>query len=149
MDSRTPKVESKTPENQCCAATVEEMCAATLGHYDDISTKARHWSNQVPQAIKFWYLEKPKLELALAAAEKRIETIQKDNCSLSDIGEALERRAEAAEARAREKDKDAERYRWLKANHLQTGQDSWIRTGDDLEEAIDAALAEKDDHDQE
>jgi len=108
MESRTPKVDSKTPENQCCAATVEEMCAATLGHYDDISTKARHWSNQVPQAIKFWYLEKPKLELALAAAEKRIETIQKDNCSLSDIGEALEQRAEAAEARAREAEKDAE-----------------------------------------
>lgn len=39
---------------------------------------------------------------------------------------------------------DAERYRWLKANHLQTGRDSWIRTGDDLEEAIDAAMrAEK------
>jgi hypothetical protein len=34
---------------------------------------------------------------------------------------------------------DAERYLWLKANHLQTGPDSWIRTGDDLEEAIDAA----------
>lgn len=32
---------------------------------------------------------------------------------------------------------DAARYRWLKANHLQTGKDSWIRTGDDLEEAID------------
>ena len=36
--------------------------------------------------------------------------------------------------------KDAERYRWLKANHLQTGPDSWIRTGDDLEEAIDAEM---------
>lgn len=35
---------------------------------------------------------------------------------------------------------DARRYQWLKANHLQTGEDSWIRTGDDLEEAIDAAL---------
>lgn len=38
--------------------------------------------------------------------------------------------------------KDAERYRWLKANHLQTGPDSWIRTGDDLEEAIDAGMRE-------
>jgi hypothetical protein len=38
---------------------------------------------------------------------------------------------------------DAERYRWLKANHLQTGPDSWIRTGDDLEEAIDAARSGK------
>lgn len=37
---------------------------------------------------------------------------------------------------------DARRYRWLKENHLQTGPDSWIRTGDDLEDAIDAALRE-------
>ena len=37
---------------------------------------------------------------------------------------------------------DAERYRWLKDNHLQTGIDSWIRTGNDLEEAIDAAIKE-------
>ena len=35
---------------------------------------------------------------------------------------------------------DAARYRWLKANHLQTGPDSWIRTGDDLEEAIDEGM---------
>lgn len=35
---------------------------------------------------------------------------------------------------------DAARYRWLKANHLQTGTDSWIRTGDDLEEVIDAEM---------
>ena len=46
--------------------------------------------------------------------------------------------AEVAELR-----RDAERYRWLKDNHLQTGADSWIRTGEDLEEAIDAALGEQ------
>ncbi len=45
-------------------------------------------------------------------------------------------RASLAEA-----EKDAGRYRWLKGNHLQTGPDTWIRTGDDLEEAIDAAIA--------
>jgi hypothetical protein len=37
-------------------------------------------------------------------------------------------------------ERDAKRYRWLKATHFQTGVDSWIRTGDDLEEAIDAAM---------
>jgi hypothetical protein len=36
---------------------------------------------------------------------------------------------------------DAARYRWLKRNHLQTGPDSWIRTGDDLEEAIDEGMS--------
>lgn len=35
---------------------------------------------------------------------------------------------------------DAARYRWLKANHLQLGPDCWIRTGDDLDEAIDAEM---------
>lgn len=49
--------------------------------------------------------------------------------------EADRLRAELAAVRA-----DAERYRWLKANHLQTGPDSWIRTGEDLEEAIDALM---------
>lgn len=43
----------------------------------------------------------------------------------------------AYEANIAELEPDAERYRWLKRHHLQTGQDSWIRTGDDLEEAID------------
>lgn len=32
------------------------------------------------------------------------------------------------------------RYEWLRANHLQTGPDSWIRTGDDLDDATDEAL---------
>ena len=36
--------------------------------------------------------------------------------------------------------RDAQRYRWLKENHLQLGPDCWIRTGDDLDEAIDAEL---------
>lgn len=39
---------------------------------------------------------------------------------------------------------DAERYRWLKAHHLQTGNDSWIRTGEDLEQAVDAGRAAED-----
>ena len=37
--------------------------------------------------------------------------------------------------------KDAARYRWLKKNHLQIGPDCWIRTGDDLDDAIDAEMA--------
>jgi len=112
MESRTPKVDSKTPENQCCAATVEEMCAATLGHYDDISTKAHHWSNQVPQAIKFWYLEKPKLQLALAAAEEKLRKRNSDiEFAKAIVDRKLVERAEAAEARAREAEKDARMWR--------------------------------------
>lgn len=37
---------------------------------------------------------------------------------------------------------DANRYQWLKRNHLQTSPDSWIRTGDDLEDAIDGEIRE-------
>ena len=47
-------------------ATPEELCAGTLEHYERLADLAHHWSNQVPQAIKFWYLEKPKLEAALS-----------------------------------------------------------------------------------
>jgi len=74
MTAETP---TPRPEDQCCAATVEEMCAGTLAHYDDISTKACHWNNQVPQAIRFWYLEKPKLERSLQAAEARVREAEK------------------------------------------------------------------------
>jgi len=54
-------------EQQGKQATVEELCESTLRHYEDISLRAHHWSNQVPQAIRYWYLEKPKLERELAA----------------------------------------------------------------------------------
>jgi hypothetical protein len=37
---------------------------------------------------------------------------------------------------------DARRYRWLKEHHLQLGPDCWIRTGEDLDEAIDAEMRE-------
>lgn len=52
----------------------------------------------------------------------------------------LTQQRDRAGARLAEAERDAARYRWIKANHLQTGADSWIRTGDDLEEAVDAAM---------
>ena len=66
---------SETPTEGCCAATVEELCAGTLQHYEEISAKAHHWSNQVPQAIKFWYLERPKLETRLRQAEADLVSV--------------------------------------------------------------------------
>src|SRR3990167_1924154 len=74
IEAMTNHSEGGTPrtDEQCCAATVEEMCEGTLKHYDDISTKACHWNNQVPQAIKFWYLEKPKLERDLSASQSAL-----------------------------------------------------------------------------
>ena len=66
---------SEAPTEGCGAATVEEMCAGTLQHYEEISAKAHHWSNQVPQAIKFWYLERPKLETRLRQAEADLVSV--------------------------------------------------------------------------
>lgn len=69
----------------------------------------------------------------------------------SDEQELLERLIEiicgekmvGVEAEALSLKEDALRYRWLKEHHLQVGPDAWIRTGDDLDEAIDAAMSER------
>ena len=55
-------------QDDCKAATPEELCEGALRHYDEISTKACHWMNTIPQAIRFWYLERPKL---LASLEQK------------------------------------------------------------------------------
>jgi hypothetical protein len=59
----TPRTDEK-----CCQATPEELCAGTLKHYEDVSMKACHWNNQVPQAIEYWFLKKPQLERELTDA---------------------------------------------------------------------------------
>ena len=70
------------------------------------------------------------------------QRMMQDFCaSLSDLLSDSARLAEAKEEIERLR-ADAMRYRWMKSNHLQTGPDSWIRNGDDLEEAIDAAMKE-------
>jgi len=101
MTAETP---TPMPGEQCCAATVEELCAGTLAHYDDISTKACHWNNQVPQAIRFWYLEKPKLERALAAAEQEVKRVQELH---TELMKEADRRVDAAEAKLTKEKKDA------------------------------------------
>ena len=38
--------------------------------------------------------------------------------------------------------RDAERYRWLRdTHHLRIGPDAWIRTGEDLDDAVDEGIA--------
>ena len=132
IEAMTNHSEGGTPrtDEQCCAATVEEMCEGTLKHYDDISTKACHWNNQVPQAIKFWYLEKPKLERdlsasqsALAEKEREVEELRqhepdlifhdamhelgaRDGESFHDLAYRKAEELEAAEARAGEAEKN-------------------------------------------
>lgn len=51
---------------------------------------------------------------------------------------------ERREAQWRKGRTNAARYEWLKAHHLQLGPDCWIRSGDDLDEAIDAEMRNAD-----
>ena len=47
-------------------ATPEELCEGALRHYDELSNKSCSWMNTIPKAIRFWYLERPKLLASLA-----------------------------------------------------------------------------------
>lgn len=51
-------------------------------------------------------------------------------------GHACDLEIECAEFRL-----DAMRYRALRETQMQLGPDAWMRTGDDLDEAIDALIA--------
>ena len=51
-------------------ATLDELEAQCLQHYEELAAKAHHWSNQVPQAIKFWYAHKRALEQTNAAGQE-------------------------------------------------------------------------------
>ena len=82
MTASKPPDEGTPNDAQCKAATPEELCEGALRHYDDLSTKAHHWMNQIPQAIRFWYLEKPRLERELQAAESRAASAEKDAARL-------------------------------------------------------------------
>jgi septal ring factor EnvC (AmiA/AmiB activator) len=77
------------PEDQCYAATVEELCKSTLAHYDDLSTKACCWNNQVPQAIEFWFLKKPQLERELSAARSALAKTQQTLKSTEELAEQV------------------------------------------------------------
>jgi len=71
-----------TPEANCCEATKEELCASALAHYDDISTKACHWRNQVPQAIRFCFLDNPTIAAEFAAAHSALAEKEREAESL-------------------------------------------------------------------
>jgi hypothetical protein len=71
------------PEEQSCDATKEELCAGALAHYEDVSQKACHWHNQIPRAIKFWYLDKPRLERELERAQVALRVALGDSHELT------------------------------------------------------------------
>jgi hypothetical protein len=86
----------------------------------------------------------PSPDLAIECANELDAAIERLTAELAAVHLEVRNYSLDLAAMTAERDalkKDAERYRWLKANHLQLGPDCWIRTGDDLDDATDAALA--------
>lgn len=81
-----------------------------------------------------------ELSARLSQAETELRKCQDTLLDTCGLAADLRERAEKAEQAAEEMRANDERWRYLKTHHLQTGPDSWIRTGDDLEEAVDAAI---------
>ena len=75
------------------------------------------------------------------------EVIEKYDPVYREAADALE----ALQSQLEEAERDARRYRKVRAIHLQTAPDAWIRTGDDLDDAADAisdaVLAQEQKHD--
>jgi hypothetical protein len=42
-------------EDKCYQATNEDLRKSALEHYEELSNKCCHWSNDVPRAINFYY----------------------------------------------------------------------------------------------
>jgi Tfp pilus assembly PilM family ATPase len=40
---------------QSYQTTQDELKQSDLKHYDELSTKCNHWSNNIPRAINFYY----------------------------------------------------------------------------------------------
>ena len=61
-------------EPQAAKTPLNDLRKEALEHYDDVSSKAHHWSNDVPRAIDFYYDYKQKniwQRLWLAFASKK------------------------------------------------------------------------------
>ena len=113
-----------------CCCTYRKEIEALRRERDELQDKCNNFASKCRTAIA----ESDALNLELQKRDELVEGMYqkmwKDFVSLQ-------------RGDARLICKDAARYRWLKENHLQTGPDSWIRTGDDLEEAIDEGMTRK------
>ena len=103
---------------------------------DDLIKRARRYIDGCNPDKDYDLVEElaDALEAALESVEKLRGVLQLANKINQQRGEriaALQSQMEAAE-------RDAMRYRKVRATHLQTAPDAWIRTGDDLDDAADA-----------
>ena len=77
----------ETEQSQAAQVTPRELCLSALKHYDELSTKASSWMNQLPQAISFWYLEKPILEAERDALKASNAELAAALCNLLNVAE--------------------------------------------------------------
>ena len=68
---------SEMPRTDCAETPISDLCEGALRHYEKLAEKAYEWNNQIPQAIRFWYLRKPELERELATAFKAKEEAER------------------------------------------------------------------------
>ena len=50
-------------EEQSCETPLDDLMESDLKHYEEASSAIHCWSNQIPQAINFWYKGKLELEI--------------------------------------------------------------------------------------
>lgn len=121
------------PDSVCC-----DPCACTPGYPNRSGTNLLT-AQQARQMFEY-LLEK------LPRAESRFERAATDACARR--AEALERALAAERERADRNEKDAERYRFGRNDgvvvQISVLRDDtrWVRCGDDLDAAIDAAMRE-------
>lgn len=72
-------------EDQSCETPLEELMEADLKHYEEASSAVHTWSNQIPQAIRFWYMEKPKMEAKYKALAKISDMQEKHIAKMKDL----------------------------------------------------------------
>ena len=132
---------SEMPRTDCAETPISDLCEGALRHYEKLAEKAYEWNNQIPQAIRFWYLRKPELERELSAALKAKEIADHKIAALVYIVERFENENEALLKAKEETERAAMRWeQWKKDNeHRGTPPGLYVESE---EKRIDAAIDE-------
>lgn len=62
--------QSDKPDSQACEASLDDLERGALAHYEDVSSKAHHWSNVVPRAIRFYFDAQRKAKAPLPELQR-------------------------------------------------------------------------------
>lgn len=72
-------------QDDCAAATHDEICDGALRHYEEISTKACEWCSTVVHAIEFYRDNKEQITALQAANKKLVEEKRKVELAKSNV----------------------------------------------------------------